>query len=111
MSYFHEAGVFSLLALGAFVVGLGVTVWAKDRAGQLAPRFAAAVMGLGMLGSALGQRLVDNAVQRTPELAEKVMMLSVGTRETSSNLLLAGGMALLLLLVGVAISALSPRAS
>ncbi|HMI89182.1 MAG TPA: hypothetical protein VK550_34120 [Polyangiaceae bacterium] len=56
----------------------------------------------GMLGMGLGQRKVDAAFQQmgTLDLAIRVKIVSVGTREASDALLVGGSCALLLTAVG-----------
>jgi hypothetical protein len=109
MGLFVEAGLFAWVG---FVVLLSALVCAIVRPAdgvRLARRAALAVIALGMLGTALGQRLVDRAVLAEPVLEQKVLLLSMGTRETSANLLLSGLYALALLGVARAIEARARR--
>jgi hypothetical protein len=52
------------------------------------------------VGVGLGQRLVANAVDATTDLAVKVELLNVGTREVSANSLIAGVFAAVLVVIG-----------
>lgn len=103
MSLFSEAGIFGWLGVVLFAGGLMYAVVRPERGVPAAKGLAVIVMAIGMLGSSLGQRLVDRAVDAEPELAQKVVMLSVGTRETSANLLLASLFALALMGVAAAL--------
>ncbi len=111
MSLFTEAGVFAYGSLLLFVAGLAVCLRARDRAVSSASAFSAGIAGFAMLGAGAGQRMVDKYIHDVPELAERVLCLSAGTREAQANMVLAGGMILMLMLVAAGISALSPRAS
>ncbi len=111
MGLFIEAGIFAWVA---FVVLLGALVYAivrPDPGVRTARRAALTVLSLGMLGASLGQRLVDRAVGAESELERKIVLLSMGTRETSANLLLTALFALALLATAAAIEARNrPRA-
>ncbi|HEY6104864.1 MAG TPA: hypothetical protein VIV59_02705 [Anaeromyxobacteraceae bacterium] len=105
----HESGYGAWLSLILALAGLAATFTLgrrSGRAGSVAAAFAAAVLASGQLGVGSGQRKVDGAVQATPasDLATRVEILSVGTREASANLLFSGACALLVLTVGGALA-------
>jgi len=95
MQIFLEAGVFSLVALAFFVAGLV----ARAR-GRSVDGWALGILVAGAVGVGLGQRLVASAVDAATDLALKVELLSVGTREVSANLLIAGVFAGVLTVIG-----------
>lgn len=103
MQIFAEAGVFAFVALALFLGG--VVAAARDKAVE---PWALSILAAGAVGVGLGQRLVASAVDATDALEDKVAILSVGTREVSANLLIAGTFAGLLL--GVAVVARLRRA-
>jgi disulfide bond formation protein DsbB len=105
MDLFTEAGVFAYVGLIVFVGGLVAIVRGPKRAVTRGAAAAIIVMGLGMAGQGMGQRLVDRAVEAEPDNARKVALLSMGTREASANQLLAGLMALALIGVGLGVGA------
>jgi multisubunit Na+/H+ antiporter MnhF subunit len=109
MELFTEAGVFAWVGLLVFTVALIRVVTRPQHATRTASLAAVALLSLGMLGSALGQRMVDRAVEREHVVAQKVALLSAGTRETSSNLLLGAIFALALAGVGAGVSAARDR--
>ena len=110
----HESGwgawaslLFTLLGIIAvFTIGR-----MRGRPGTVAAAFAVAILASGQLGVGTGQRKVDQFVQSLPKdnLADKVEALSVGTREASANLLLAGGCALLVSIIGGAMALVALR--
>jgi hypothetical protein len=104
MSLLTEAGIFGYLAVITFAAAVFSLIRSKDPL-RVAPSWAAGVAGLGMIGVGLGQRLVDAYLDRVPDLAEKVVVLSAGTREASANLLLGGICAVGLLAFGAVLSA------
>lgn len=109
MELFHEAGVFAYVSAVAFVTTLVFAVKRPDRALARASVGACVIFAVGMVGSALGQRLVDRALPEVPSVEQKVTILSAGTRETSANLLLAGMFSLALLGVAGGVSAARDR--
>ena len=105
----HESGYGAWLSLVLCLAGLAATFTVgrrSGRAGSVAAAFAAAVLASGQLGVGTGQRKVDRAVQSTSaaDLATRVEILSVGTREASANLLFSGACAMLVLAVGGAVA-------
>lgn len=111
MELFTEAGIFGYIAALLFVVALVFSVRRPDRALARGVVGSSLVLTVGMLGSALGQRLVERAVSQEAVLETKLMMLNIGTRETSSNLLLAGLLSLALIGVSAGVSAARDRQS
>jgi hypothetical protein len=102
----HEAGFVIWFALAAFAIGL-VRVVMLRRAGRSASAaafWAGLTMAVGMLNTGGGQHKVDAAVQRRTDPTERFDILTMGTREASSNLFLAGACAILLLGAGGAAS-------
>ena len=104
----HESGYGAWLSLILALAGLAATFTVGRRSGRpgsVAAAFAAAVLASGQLGVGGGQRKVDAAVQSIPaaDLATRVEILSVGTREASANLLFSGACAMLVLAVGGAL--------
>jgi len=102
MQLILEAGIFGILIVVTFAAGSVVVVRSHD-ALRAAQTFALTVVLLGIAGAGLGQRLVDKAVDRVTDPAEKVALLSVGTREASAGHLLGGACGILLLGLGGAI--------
>jgi hypothetical protein len=109
MTIIHESGwgawaslIFTFLGIAA-VLTVGRS---RRRPGTIAAAFAVAVLASGALGVGSGQRRVDPFVQQLPkdDLATKVEILSIGTREASANLLLSGGCAMLLMMIGGALA-------
>jgi len=109
MELFAEAGIFAYVAAIIFIVTLVLSVRRPARALQRASLGAVLVMTIGLIGSSLGQRLVARAVSQETVLENKVMMLNIGTRETSANLMLAGLFSLALLGVAGGLSAARVR--
>ncbi len=105
MELIREAGFPALISLALFCVGL-VHI-ARTRRLQIGTAWAALVGAVGMMGSALGQRVVDKAIQGVDDVAHQVKWLSAGTAETTANLMLSGAMALLLVVSAAAISMLA----
>lgn len=103
MQLFIEAGIFAWVGVALLIGGLMYAVVRPEPGTRAAKEIAVIVLAVGMLGASLGQRMVDRAVDAEPELAKKVLMLSVGTRETSANLLLAALFALALIGVATAV--------
>lgn len=103
MDLILEAGIFGPAIALAFTVGAFATVRADDalRTAQVA---ALTVVVLGILGTGLGQRLVDKAVQGVTDPAKQVALLSAGTREAAAGNLLGGGAGLLLIALGGAVA-------
>lgn len=104
MELFQEAGFFAYFALITFCIGLVQTIRQPAKALPTAVVFAAAVLALGLLGNGLGQQLVNQAVLAVPDPAQKVVMLSIGTKEATGNLILGGLFALAQLGVGGAVA-------
>ena len=101
----HESGFGAVLTLLLAIAGIAATLAAGRRSGRpgsVAAAFAAAVLASGQLGAGTGQRKVDRAVLGLEEsdLATRVKMLSVGTREASANLLFSGACGLAVAAVG-----------
>lgn len=103
MELLREAGVFAWLGLAILSGGLMYAVVRPDPGTRAARGLAVVVLAIGMLGASLGQRLVDRAVDGEPDLGKKVVMLSVGTRETSANLLLSSLYALALMAMAASV--------
>lgn len=103
MELLREAGVFAWLGLAILSGGLMYAVVRPDPGARVAKALAVVVLAVGMLGASLGQRLVDRAVDAEPDVTKKVVMLSVGTRETSANLLLSSLYALALMAVAASV--------
>jgi hypothetical protein len=105
----YESGYAAWLSLLLAVAGLAATFTVgrrSGRAGSVAAALAAAVLASGQIGVGGGQRKVDRAVQGTPEsdLATRVAILSVGTREAAANLLFSGLCAFLVSAAGGALA-------
>jgi hypothetical protein len=73
--------------------------------------FAVLALAGGTIGMAMEQRKVDAAFQKMSglDLALRVKMVSVGTREASDALLVGGGCALTMVAAGALMSAASRR--
>jgi hypothetical protein len=71
-------------------------VWKRARAEP----FALGIVAAGAFGQGLGMRLVSKAAEAAPSLPEKVTYLSIGSKEASANLVIAGVLGLLLLATG-----------
>lgn len=99
MDIISEAGILAPVAIVIFVIGLVVCVRTRASAMQVGAPLAVVILAVGALGAAMGQHLVDKAVQSAPGLEERVLMLSIGTREASANFLIAGVLALLLVAI------------
>jgi hypothetical protein len=116
----HESGFAAWVTLILTVAGAAAitTIGRKRRRpGSVAAAWAVAVLAAGALGFATGQRKVDQGVRGMfhhqpaaepaaataappPDGRRAVQMMSVGTREASGNLILAGAGALLLCFTG-----------
>ena len=101
----HESGFAAILTLLLAIAGAAATVTVGRRSGRpgsVAAAFTAAVLASGQLGVGTGQRRVDRAVLALPEsdLASRVAILSIGTREASANLLFSGACGLAVAAVG-----------
>jgi hypothetical protein len=113
----HESGFGAWMTLLFTVAGAAAitTVGRKRRRpGSVAAAWAVVVLASGAIGFSTGQRKVDqglHAVLHEPTAAAEVapppvdarralQIMSIGTREASGNLLLAGGAALVLCLIG-----------
>jgi len=123
----HESGFGAWTTLLFTVAGAAAITTVglrRRRPGSVAAAWAVVVLASGALGFATGQRMVDKGLRhvmeapapaqtaegeaaaapsvhhpgRDPGLA--LQMMSIGTREASGNLLLAGGCALVLSLLG-----------
>jgi hypothetical protein len=127
----HESGWAAWMTLLLTVAGAAAVVTIgrrRGRPGSVGASWAVAVLASGALGFATGQRMVDRGVRgvhvrhegRTlsPEEAAKhppigpvmqIQMMSVGTREASSNFLIAGLGATLLCALGGALSLARPK--
>lgn len=106
----HEAGFSGWMCLLLSIAGLVLTFTVGrriQRPGSVAAAFAVAILAQGAIGLGLGQRNVDAAVMATDaaNLASRVEIVSIGTREASANLLLSGACATLLLLAGAGLLA------
>jgi hypothetical protein len=108
-----ESGFAAWVTLFLTVAGAAavVTVGRKrGRPGGVAASWAVAVLAAGALGFATGQRKVDQGIRGIPpESPNRVVMLSIGTREASANLLLAGMAGLLLCSIGGVLSLARPK--
>ena len=110
LDWVHE----SWLSVAATAAGIVVMLTVGRRTGRpasVATAAAAVALAGGMLGMALGLRKVDHAFQTTTgfDLALRVKILSVGTREASDNLLVGGACAVLLVLAGSFLAAYGAR--
>jgi len=95
MDMFTEAGIGAVISLALFVVGLVTAA----RGGGRPDALAGAIVAVGAIGTGLGQRLVARAAEAAPTLGDKVEILAVGTREATANLVVAGTLALVLIVV------------
>lgn len=119
MDIIHESGWGAWASLLITLLGLVATFTIgrmRGRPGTVAAAFAVAILASGQLGVGTGQRKVDWYVQTQvakEDLAKKIEVLSVGTREASANLLLSGGCAMLVSIVGgvMALVALRKKSS
>lgn len=115
MEIIHESGFGAWASLLITLIGLVATFTigrSRGRPGVVAAAFAVAVLASGQLGVGTGQRKVDHYVQTQvakEDLAKKVEVLSVGTREASANLLLSGGCAMVLSMIGGAMALIALR--
>ncbi len=98
MEMFQEAGAFAYVGFALFCGGLFSVAKGKP----VVLHIAAAILAVAMIGDGLGQRLVCEAIERTPDMADKVKFLSLGTREATANLVLGGLWVVLLLAVDAA---------
>ena len=111
----HESGWGAWASLLITLLGLVATFTIgrmRGRPGTVAAAFAVAILASGQLGVGTGQRKVDWYVQTQvakDDVAHKVEALSVGTREASANLLLSGGCALLLSMIGGVMALIAVR--
>lgn len=99
MSLIIEAGIFGPAILLAFVAGLVASLGVGRARGSTmatATPFILGLLSLGQLGQGLGQRLVRDALERVPELVNKVAILNEGTGEAAACHVLSGTAALLL---------------
>jgi hypothetical protein len=107
MELLREAGIFGPLSVLLFVGGLVVTV-TRGRASHAtmatAAPFILAILALGQVGQGLGQRLVRDAVEKVPDLAQKVSFINIGTGEAAANLVVSGACALLLCAIAGVVS-------
>lgn len=102
MEFITECGVFGYLDLLAAIAGLvTAATWGRKigKPGGVATVFAVALMALGGVGFGAGMRMVEKAVAAA-EAAKRVDLVTIGSREASGNLLLAGLCALAVLAVG-----------
>jgi hypothetical protein len=125
----HDSGWGAWLTLLLTVAGAAATVTIgrrRGRPGSVAAAWAVAVLASGALGFSSGQRLVDKAVRGLivrhegkttaegadvprPDPGMAIQMMSVGTREASSNFLLAGVGGILLSALGGVLSLARPK--
>ncbi len=110
----HESGFGAFASLFFALAGLAaiLTVGRKSgRPGSIAAAFAVAVLAAGALGVGTGQRKVDHAVREIPagDVAQRVEILSLGTREASANLLLSGSCAITLMIIGGGLALVAAR--
>ncbi len=103
MNLFLEAGLFAWGAFAVFLIGLVVLVRSKKNAVLNAVVLAVSILALGEVGAGVGQRLVATAVQNIASLDEKVLVLSMGTKEAAANHLVAGTLAFVLVAIAVAV--------
>lgn len=96
MQLMMEAGFASWLSAALFLAGIAMVAFKKA---PVTP-WAIAVLASGFLGYGMGARLVSRAAEGAPSLPEKVMLLSLGSSEAAANGVIAGGLALILLVVG-----------
>jgi hypothetical protein len=102
MDLLREAGIFGPLSVLLFLSGLTVTLTLGRARGAVvatATPFILAILAAGQLGHGLGQRLVRDAIEKVPELAQKVSFLNIGTGEAAANLVVSGAAAFLLCVV------------
>lgn len=108
----HESGVGAWFSLLITIGGLAavLTVGRRiGRPGSVAAAFAVAVLASGAIGVGTGQRKVDRAVMDSQDLAQRVEIVSIGTREASANLLFSGMCAQLVMIVGGALALAAAR--
>ena len=113
LTVIYEAGLVSWFAVVVMAAGLVLVLSVGRRAGRaasVASSWSAVVMAIALLNTSGGQHKVDDGVQREPNPAQQVVMLSRGTREASSNLLVGGTCALFLMAVGGLVTLGRPRA-
>ena len=96
MQLIVEAGALGVVVVVVFVAALFAR--ASGRSTSTAP-WALALLALGQIGQALGQRAVAGAFET---IDGTVRMLAIGSAEASANLLLAGTCALIVVVVGAA---------
>jgi hypothetical protein len=110
-----ESGFGAWVTLFLTVIGAAAVVTVgrrRGRPGGVAAAWAVAVLAAGAIGFATGQRKVDQGIRGIPpENAARVAMLSIGTREASTNMLLSGFAALSLCTVGGLLSLAKPKES
>jgi hypothetical protein len=108
----HEAGWVCWFAVAAMVTGLVLVLSVGRKAGRtssVASSWSTVIVGVALLNAGAGQHKVDDRVQRQPNPADQVAMLSLGSREASSNLFVGGTCALFLMIVGGLVTVGSPR--
>jgi len=117
IEFIQMTGWVGIANLSCLVAGLIITLTVgrkQDRAWSYAAAFAVAVLAFGAIGFGLGQIMVDHVVNTRPpeiEVQKAIMLLSLGTREASGNLLMGGTGAVLLSLAGAVATLLSKRTS
>jgi len=104
MNLFVEAGMFAWVGLALFVTALILIVRRPTSAHHIVSLMAPAIVAAGLMGAGMGQRLVDRYLETITDPAEKIVILSMGTREATANHLLMGTMALALIGIGAAVS-------
>lgn len=107
MELLREAGPFGPLAVCLFITGLAFVV--RTRSSKHAAAFALAILGVGQLGEGLGQHAVRSAIEKVPDIGDKVAMLNAGTGEAASCLIISGACAVLLCVIGAFVSLADKR--
>jgi len=102
MSFISDCGVFGYVYPLVALIGIVVTVTVgrkRSNPAGVATAFAVALLAFGAIGYGVGMRQTESAVLAAQQEA-RVRMVTIGSREASGNLLLAGASGLLLIAVG-----------
>jgi len=105
----HGWGWLAVAVTAAGIVAMLTVGRRTGKPANVATAAAAVALAGGMIGMALELRKVDHAFQSMASLdvAVRVKILSVGTREASDSLLVGGACAVLLVLAGSFLAAYS----
>lgn len=106
MQLIQEAGVVGIFVVAVFVAGLAARLSGKSTS---TTPWALSLLALGQIGQSMAQHTVADAIQHVKS-GDEALIVAIGSAEASSNLLLAGACALLLVVIGAAKDAAKDRA-